>query len=314
MTIAPSETSPPTRTPDQFLRTSFAGWTQLASTGLSRGIVCEDGYFLEYELDQYQWSGPGPWSVYTCTPEGLDYQRRYTTVKNVDLSLAWTISHSGFEWSNRPGALLWPYRWTDDGRYVYLLPVTIPGGSGFNAEGFFVNVRALFRLDLTNGNFTSILPVTQGWYACSLSPNDRYLAYTEPSERTVVHIRDMGVDEIARVELGGEYELVGAYAWNGESTRVVFAAAAAGWLERGSGVSLFILTVDDPIPAVLSARDPRLLVPLPSCSSEVDGCWVDEDTIRLRSIRYPSEEYWIEWAMHVTSGTIVALTTPTPRP
>jgi len=299
----------PTRTPD-LLATSYAWWTQVASTGRARGAVCRDGYFLEYEIDQL-WRA-GPWTVFTCTPESFDYSKRYTAAVSMDLSTSWTISHEGFDWSDRPGALLTPSFWTPDGIFVYLIPETIPAASGFDPLDGFLDVRALYRLDLTNGSFTIVLPETQTRYACSLSPSGRYLAFTDPAEPASVHIRDMPLNDQITVDLGDEFERAGAYAWSLDSTYVIFAAALPGWREGQSGVSLFTLDVGSVEPSILASPDNRLLIPVSSCSWASDDCWIDDRTLALQSLRYPSEEFWVEWAVDVTSGTMLALATRSP--
>jgi hypothetical protein len=275
------------------------------------GAICREGYFLEDQIQQLLWVGlRGPWAVFTCTPETLDYSQRYTAFVRTDISATWVGGHEGFDWSDRPGALLTPTFWTPDGKFVYLIPETIPGGSGFDPLDGFLDARALYRLDLTDGEFAVVLPDTQGAYACSISPNGRYLAFTDSAQPTMVHIHDTSLDEQIAVDLVHRFERVGAYAWSIDSTYVVFAAALPGWAEGQSGVSLLILDVGSLEPSVLLPPDNRLLVPVAPCSWGPNDCWIDDRTLALWSLHYPSEEFYVDWSVDVTSGATLPLSTP----
>lgn len=296
-------------------------WDNIYAELEQRGVSCKDGYKLEFP-DYIVRKSTDEWTVFTCSPEPenikdrwtpgvVDFNTRYTKVIKTDFSQSWEIFFDGFTWANRPDSLLSSYRWTADGNYLYLVPITYPRGSGFYARGYFIDGGILYRLNLITGQLEDLFSDVQGIYGFSLSPDDQYLAFVTPAERDVVNIWDMSSDEIAVIELGEEYDMAGAFAWTPDSSKLLFAAATDGWLEGAAGISIFKLTINNMYLQMILYNDDRLLIPI--YHWELKNYWLAENILNLTSLDYPSENYSSQWTLDISTG-IVTGATPTPRP
>src|SRR5690606_17671426 len=104
------------------------------------------------------------------------------------------------------------YKWSLDENYLYLIPV-LENGSGFYAPGYFLDNYSLYRLNLTTGEFQSILSRKgKNGYSFSLSQNGEYLAYSEFGNK-LVHMRNMYNDEEKLFNIEGDYVLSGIFVW-----------------------------------------------------------------------------------------------------
>ena len=112
-----------------------------------------------------------------------------------------------------------PVHWTNDGNFVYLS--TRP--DGYDPLGPFLGTGiALLKLDLTNGEITTVLPNVNRFYSISISPSGKYLAYSLFNEPIQVNIVDTQSGESSTVFSTEEYDQVGEYVWSDDDTRLVY--------------------------------------------------------------------------------------------
>ena len=321
-------TAVPSRTTDPrmviFQATQLAYWDALDASLEAKGAICRDGFKLEYRESIPRMSNE-QWTLFTCSPKPedfqtqwtpgvVDYGQRYTQVISTDLTTTWTILHTDFSWSKRPQALLSTYRWTQDGKYLYLVPLTYPGGSGWYAPRYFTNGHVLYRLNLETGEFETILRYSKSSFAFLLSPDDRLLAYSYPDEELVVHIRVMENNVERQIELEGNYVRTGAFAWKPDGSKLFFASALTGWEDGAAGISIFKLTLDNMHLQILRNNDMRLLIPFPEYANQERLYWQDDSLLYIMSLDYLSHDYYSNLALDVNTGIVVAISTPTPRP
>ncbi len=331
---AVSETLSPTSTPTfaatftpglDSLRATMSSelatiWAPVYATLDSRGVKCDDGYKLEVPevIDRVS---NVTWSIFTCspipenreimwTPGAVDYGSRYTKLLRTDLSQSWTISHRDFSWSNRPDAYLSVRWWTQDGNFVYLVPVISQSGCGYSPQAYFLDGETLYRLNLNSGEFEVVLPSLTGSYAYSLSPNGKYLAYSMTDEPRLIHIRNFANNSEQQITLDGDYVLSGAFVWEVNSQELIFAAARNGWDIGEAGTSIFRLNVPNMELHTLVFNDPRLLVPSPHWDGE-KYVWINENIIYLTSLNDRAEYFLSEFTLGIWSGDIINFPTPT---
>lgn len=332
-TASPSQTTPqpsPTKTltpspsstiPENIERMLATGQADLdfrhthyPMTLEARGAVCMAGYRMELlEAGEVQKHSNAQWMVFTCSPKDGEYEKRYTQVMRNDGTRTWKISHRDFAWSQRQDALLATYRWTHDGRYLYLRPYTYPSPSGgFTALTYFTRGgSALYRLNLETGEFESILSDNPRQLSFVLSPDDRYLIYTDTEEKYVVHIWDVNDSrEIQIFQLEPKYILAGAYEWKPDSSMVIFAAAIDGWDTGKAGFSLFKITIRNMHMQIILENDLRLFIP--AWDWKIGKAqWSDNNTLPLNSHAESSQDS--VWAIDVRTGKVLLIATPTPR-
>ncbi|MEW5872980.1 MAG: hypothetical protein AB1894_27215 [Chloroflexota bacterium] len=309
--------------------------TEVPSTLQARQVHCKDGFVLELKLDILRQSSD-QWTLFTCSPEledssswrtpgAVDFGTRYTQVTRNDLSQTWIIRHGDYHGLviDRPDALLYPYRWTRDGKYVYLYPGFYPGPDGFATSAYFVNFDAyqvLYRLNLETGDLEKILPRRDGvYYALSLSPDDQFLIYTDTSEPGLLHVLNMLDGSARHITLDAGAFVTGRFAWRSDSAKVVFASGyekvGDDWNDNVSAASIYALSVKTMHAQLILSKDPRILVPDFECKP-LSGCsaWLDENTIYL----YPlSSEFACSdarFTLNIQTGYLAALPTSTPQP
>jgi len=299
-------------------------WAPVYATLDSRAVKCDDGYQLEVPevIDR---NSNDTWSIFTCSPKPTDYKtmwtpgvvdygKRYTEILKIDSSQKWIVSHRDFSWSNRPGAYLWTYSWTQDGNYLYMIPMTIMSGDGYSPYVYFLDSKVLYRLNLNSGDFETILPYADGRaYGYSLSPNGQYLVYAIPEEKKIIHIRDMGTGTETQLEINGDYVLTGAFVWKDDNKKVVFASALNGWDTNSAGISIFSLSIPEMGLHTLVYNDTRMLVPAPRWDGK-NYYWSDENTVFLTSLNDSAEYFLDEFTLNVRSGNVIAIPTATPYP
>jgi hypothetical protein len=293
-------------------------FTSAPATLEARNVKCKDGFVLEQRLDILRVSND-KWTLFTCSPlpknkdkqwtPGVDdYGTRYTQITKTDLSQTWIIKHSTFDYSkiNRPDALLSPFKWTADGKYLYLYPRSYPGGSGFPQSAFlYANVDSLYRINLETGEFELVLQ-RHKFTSFDLSLNDQFLAYSERDKPDVIHIRDMGNGNDRQIKLNENIVAAGAFIWNSESTRVIFTVGygkqSDNWQDDLSGTAIFVLTLQNMHVQKILAKDTRIFEPY-KCSDD-HSVWLDENTICLYSIN-PELDSWNNFfAFNIKTGVV----------
>jgi hypothetical protein len=294
--------------------------TEMPATFEARNVKCKDGFVLEQGIEILQVSND-QWTLFTCsplpkniddrwTPGVVDYGKRYTQITKNDLSQTWIIQHNTFDYSiiDRPDALLFPYRWTADGKYLYLFPTYYPGKSGLSQSGnLYTHISSLYRINLETGDFELVLRRDQ-FGALELSPDDQFLAYSEQDNPDIIHIKNMESSNDFQVKINEDIIASGVFVWNPESTKVVFAVGyekqSEDWQDDLSGISIFVLTLKYMHAQKVLAKDPRLFIPT-ECSD--DNYWLDENTMCLLSINQELDSWNKIFTINIETGMVTYL-------
>ena len=286
----------------------------------ARNVKCKDGFVLELGLDVIRVSND-KWTLFTCSPKpknkdnrwtpGIDdYGTRYTQITRTDLSQTWTIKHSTFDYSeiNRPDALMSPFRWTANGKYLYLYPDSYPDKSGFpQSAALRTHISSLYRINLETGVFELVLRHDQ-FGAIALSPNDQFLAYSERDKPDLIHIRNMENGNDLEVKLNENIIAAGAFIWDLESTKVVFTIGygkqGVDWQDDLSGTSVYVLTPQNMHAQKILAKDSRIFIPY-ECSENI--YWLNEYTICLYSNNHQLDSQNKIFTFNIKTGSVELL-------
>lgn len=270
--------------------------TEVPGTLAARRVECNEGFVLERGLDLLRYSTT-EWTIYTCSPKlenigdwltpGLvDYGTRYTQLSKTDFSRTWIIRHSVFDYSiiNRPDAWLFPYRWTADGKYLYLFPQYYPSGSGYPEVVVLQSlINDLYRINLETGQFEIILSTDQ-YGALELSPDDQILVYSDHDKPDIIHIRDMRNGDKRQIRLDENIIAAGAFVWSEDSAKVVITIGYedANGKRQGdlSETALYVLNPKNMHVQKIHPRDPRKFIPYPCFDGKY---WFDKNILCLSS-------------------------------
>jgi hypothetical protein len=292
-------------------------FTAAPATLEARNVKCKDGFVLEMGLDVIRVSN-NQWTLFTCspkppseesqwTPGAVDYGKRYTQIIKTDLTVIWTIQHKIFDYSiiDRPDALLIPYRWTTDGRFLYLFPRYYPGPSGGTDSSFLITrINDLYRINLDTGDFELVLRGEQ-YGAFALSPNDKLLVYSEHDRPHIIHVKDMEKGADVQVNLNEDIIVAGGFVWNPESTMVV---ATVGYGKQAgdlygdlSGTAIFVLNPKDMQPQKVLAKDARVFIPY-TCLD--NSYWFAQNIVCLYSINDKLDSWNKIFTLNLKTGEV----------
>lgn len=288
-------------------------FTEVPGTLQARRVICNDGFALERFLDVLRYS-TSEWTIYTCspklenigdwrTPGVVDYGTRYTQVSKTDFSRTWTIRHNVFDYSiiDRPDAWLFPYRWTVDGKYLYLCPLYYPSGSGYpTSVALQTLLNDLYRINLETGYFELVLSGNQ-YGAFSLSPDDQTLFYSDHDRPDILFARNMGTGEERFVKLNETIIAAGAFVWNMDGSKIVvtvgYETQSGGRRDDLSATAIYVVTLRNMHAQMILPRDSRVLIPSPCFENQY---WLDENTLCLS----PST------AINIQTGEVLSIPPP----
>lgn len=298
---------------------------EVPATRAARGISCRNGFRIEREID-IQYNSNNQWTLYTCSPttgnkfsdsetDDLDFGSRYTNVVKTDLTKTWTILHSSFDYSriNKSDAFIQSFRWTTDGKYVYLYPKNLFGPSGFK-DSFFMGtlINDLYRLNLHTGDFEPVLSYRQ-YKDFEISPDDHWLIYSEIKQPGVLHIRDLNTGIEKLVTLNGKILAAGAFTWTRDSSSVVifsgYEKTGGEWDEDLSATEISILDMRQLRVKQIIPKDERLLTP---CFPYKSDSWYGPKSLCLYSISQDPVYENKYFSLEIDTGKILNMDTGTP--
>lgn len=308
-------------------------YTAVPATLEARNAKCKSGFILELPLDVIQFSND-TWTLFTCSPlpnrqdilTGTypDFGTRYTQIIKTDLSQTWTIQHNSFDYStiNRPDAYLSPFRWTGDGKYLYLFPRSYPGPSGFPQSVFlYTHIHSLYRINLETGEFKLFLKRDQ-FHALAFSPNEQFLVYSEYHNPDIIHIINMETENNLQIKLNENIIGAGAFVWAPDSTKVVFFTGygkeSEMWQDDLSGTAIFVLNPQNMNVRKVLAKDSRIFAPTWCSDNNYGDVWLNENTICIYSRNHELDIWGKSFTFNIRTGAIGFLSeqflTLTPKP
>ena len=198
---------------------------------------------------------------------------------------------------------------------LYLFPSYHPIGSSIDGWYPYIPFRyrtGFYRLDLQTGDFGAILnpnSFSGSDYSYALSPNEKYLIFSNRQEKNVFYLRDMITSIDKEFQLDIDIENIGDFVWTPDGANVVFVAGYKGWADNKAGTSLYIFNLQTSQINVLLDKDQQQRMPYPYESKEY---WLRENILNLVSAQYNG--YWVEWAFNIDTHNIDFAPTQTPRP
>lgn len=295
--------------------------TAIPSTLEAKNVKCKEGFFIVYPLETLIYSSED-WTLFTCstikennnnmwTPD-LVHGKRYTQITKSDSSQTWIIYDNSLDpIINSVGAFMIPYRWTEDGKYLYLRPYYSSSGSGYPQSNFlYTYISDLYRINLDTGYFELILQSDQ-YGALELSPDGHFLAYSEKINPDIIHIRNMETGNDQQIKLNENIVAAGAFIWNSESTKVVFFVGyenkGGNWQNDLSSTSIFVLTPHNMHLQTVLAKDTRKFA-LDECPNK--EYWIDKNTICIYSVDRELSYWENKFTFNIRTGILE----PIPHP
>lgn len=169
-----------------------------------------------------------------------------------------------------------PIFWSQDDERLYYTSFPYADGCAPLANG-----ADLYRVDLTSGEVTEILPPSS-IAVVELSPNEQQVAYQTWSEPTIF-IRDLETNQDLQIDIAPymtidssiTQDMVGAIVWSPDSTQLAFVIAhkpcIGGWAQA---TSIYTLDVETLTLTPQLEEDDQLLRPV---------AWPNDETILLEN-------------------------------
>lgn len=185
----------------------------------------------------------------------------HTQITKIDGTQTWIVSMDALAFPDdlsRDNSNLTVRKWSKDGKYLYLsLSTCCP--DRLNGLAFYDH--ALYRLDLTSGQFLTLIELSRSYYAYSLSPDEQTMVYSKPGVGDEIFIQDLESKAEWQVLLDRNYG-IGDFLWNSDGSEVFFAGEIEGWPNGSNGFSLLALNLKNKSASVLIDNDLRLFVPI----------------------------------------------------
>lgn len=296
----------------------YATSSPISATLTARNAICDHGYDYPFnfipERALFTTNSGESWAVIECVLDETISSKEYTEVVNHDGSKVFRIPYS-FPLPDDSDILV-GLTIDPTGKYLYLIPdcahcAVFPYMD--STTWFFGTGVSLYRLDLSLGNFTTILPfVKHNYYNdFEISPNVQYLAYSDVKDGNVVFIQDLINGNRKTIRLENSYVLTGGFTWTPDGNHLIFAAAIDGWENNKAGFSLFRLDLRTMRLHTLILNNSRKLVPwnfyYPS-----QPTWIDSNTLSLGSVAETG--FTNDWSININTGQVIPIPTPTSTP
>lgn len=271
--------------------------------------ICGDEYHVSGGLDNMiEYSTDEQWILANC--ESTTQESKYVRVFRVDGMASWTIKLDIFPWikQNDPLSGLLSFRWTNDGKYVYLRPAACC----FDAtnHGVFVTDYGLYLLNLETGELSVLISDENNDlspFSVSISLDEKYLVYVDLADKpNILNISNLQTREEETIELDGHYSDVGTFVWTLDNSKLIFTAVFDGW----SSASLYSLEMSSLTLNTVIDTDKRLLFPTSKWGYQGNwSFWKDQNTLFLSEFVNPQG-----WAVNIETGVLEADNSPDSRP
>ncbi len=265
-----------------------------------------DGRSLQKYVRARELSSGGEWIAVVCGDNGI-----YTKVSYQRSEIVWNLpaldldeSILGPEW------FLEPYRWSNDGRYLYLMPSVLGFSdcpSCFPIDGF-----GLFRMNLLTGKLETWFEPTHEGYNFSFSPDERFFVYSDPDDLHVVRIRNQDSGKESALRFKEKYVDFGRFVWTTESSELLIVTGMGGYqlLSLNSGYSLLLYDLRDGSLKILIDNDPRQLIPASKdYSARPNGPWLSNEVLLLVESRSDAT-----WMLNIRTGKLLPYVNPVASP
>lgn len=202
---------------------------------------CDNKHDPSYPLYSQPLSPNGDWIAAICDPQNTG--ETITKIIKSDSSKEWTVSFAEtygkdlderYYHGGRLLAYLAPYKWSDDGQYLYLGAHLELFGDGPNLSS---TADGLLRINLSNGNVEDLITYSVGGFEFQVSPNEKYLAYTWNN----IHLVDLKSKKETQISIPDKHFDLGFLAWSPDSKKLVFTTVKEEqWYEQDEGFTLYL--------------------------------------------------------------------------
>jgi hypothetical protein len=240
-TIQPGATSTPSSTqvyilsstPSPTINSTYQAWHAKAisiseTERAARQLAWNDKatQIAQFPITCESWSNPsdispdGKWSATDCGPNS----NRTLIVQNKE-GIKWVLYFKDFlspdtpEWM--PGGMHQKF-WSPEGKYLYITPQLGYSGGGNQCFSYSRGNYGLFRLNLTTGSWTTIVPFIDSFPGNEIefSPNGRWYGITLNG----ITITDLKTGDVIQINAPGEMEM----RWSPDSKHLAYSLATCG--------------------------------------------------------------------------------------
>jgi hypothetical protein len=265
----------------------------MAATWEAR-YATEEAIFPGCGSTNHIFSPDGNWVVAMC----MDLDSTTGVYNLNDPSQAWRLQYSKiFGIDVYVAHHIYPWRWTADGRYLYLnvYPCCVEKPCSVYISG-----EALIRLDLLTGKVAQTVPLDNDGrlYEYSLSSDNTYVAYLRPwLKHPILNLENLVTGKELHIPLGDQYSQAGDVIWSPDYMHIVFSAFNGDGCENTT-YYLVMMDLDDSEQTVLLENASEEYFPTE---------WTDDNHIILYLINDDGYE-----SLNLAIGEIAPYLTPTP--
>lgn len=222
----------------------------------------------------------GQWIATTCRglPEKLG---SFLQVTSIDKQKSWQIHYADYAKGTYYDTddMIYPYRWTRDGRYLYAHAKS--RGSGCCWIGW---DTVLLQLDLETGKQIEIANHVQGTFSFSISADDRHVLFILQDYKNLLQIWDAQTGKTKKIQLKVTNAGAGHIQMSPDNAKVVLVLRSYVNAELyGDLTSAKLVLVD------LKSGQQKTLVTYDEYHDIVDLSWKDDTHILLQD----SNQYWL---------------------
>lgn len=251
-------------------------------------------------------SPDGKWMASSCgynRDQGLVVQNREGT--------KWVLAYKDFlnpdivQSGEVPIGTLYPRFWSPDGVYLYFITAIGYSGGGDQCFTRAVGDYGLFRLDLKNGTWMTLIPpidIPFGFGVSFSSTGRRYAA--NMNLNGIIMITDLKTGEVSRINLDGTIEDV---MWSPDGTQLAFTVASCD-AKQGTvqSSSVYVWDALKNEKRILFTTNEMVLRP------EV---WLDNSTFRVIGEKFADgNTVYTIYVFDVVQNTVTFTGTATPHP
>lgn len=145
-----------------------------------------------------------------------------------DGKLLWIYTYDNKFEVSEPG--ISPFYWSKDGQYLYLTCYHGPDDSSIKYFGnHFKDGDCLFRFDINTGETKEIIPDQHpGYYAFSISPNEKYIVYANQNDPIVkIKLLDLNTNEEKTLFTSEDESIfeIGSFGWSPDMSKLLFSTS-----------------------------------------------------------------------------------------
>lgn len=259
--------------------------------------LCKEAGYLGLSIDIFpniHHSSSGKWLFAVCE-QILDDEITYPfIIFQTNKKVVWAIDARDIASElvdKYSDTMFLPYYWARDEKVLYV-NASLPCPDSFECW-IYKDGEALYKLDLDEKEISVVLsPYTSSprfSYAFSISPDEKYIAFVDQSNSSLVHIQDLVSETDWAIELEGDILRAGAIVWSLNSQEIVFSSLF--FLDNNFSSSIYLYSISDKSMKPLVSDYSGVLFPNDTKLDEnnIAVHWYDQDVLYIETI---DQGYW----------------------